>query len=129
MNFKFYKYLLKGDKVIWTIYFFLSLISIVEVYSAVSTLSFKSGDHWGPIIGHIINMLIGFVLLWGVHLIPCRWFKILPVLMIPLSVFFLIVVLFIGETANDASRWISVLGFQFQPSEMAKAAVIITVAM
>lgn len=129
MQLKFFKHLLKGDKVIWTIYFFLSLISIIEVYSAASTLSFKSGDHWGPIINHGINMLIGFVMVWGVHLIPCRWFKVLPVILIPSSIFFLILVYVIGAATNDAARWISIFGFQFQPSEMAKAAVIITVAM
>lgn len=129
MELKFFKHILKGDKVIWTIYFFLSLISIIEVYSAASTLSFKSGDHWGPIINHIINMVIGFIMVWGVHLVPCRWFKVLPVIMIPFSVLFLLLVYAIGAATNDAARWISIFGFQFQPSEMAKAAVIITVAM
>lgn len=38
----------KGDKAIWIIYLFLCLISIVEVFSASSTLTYKSGDHWGP---------------------------------------------------------------------------------
>ena len=36
----------KGDKAIWIIYLFLCLISIVEVFSASSTLTYKSGDHW-----------------------------------------------------------------------------------
>lgn len=35
----------KGDKAIWIIYLFLCLISIVEVFSASSTLTYKSGDH------------------------------------------------------------------------------------
>ena len=43
------KDLFKGDKVIWIIFLFLCLISIVEVFSAASTLTYKSGDHWGPI--------------------------------------------------------------------------------
>mgnify|MGYP000028339193 CR=1 FL=1 len=41
------KDLFKGDKVIWIIFLFLCLISIVEVFSAASTLTYKSGDHWG----------------------------------------------------------------------------------
>ncbi|MDO4956763.1 MAG: FtsW/RodA/SpoVE family cell cycle protein [Bacteroidales bacterium] len=126
---KSFRHILKGDKVIWTIYFFLCLISIIEVYSAASTLSFRSGDHWGPIINHLINMVLGAVIVWGVHLVPCRWFKVLPILLIPLSIILLIVVYLIGAATNDAARWIPILGFQFQPSEMAKAAVIITTAM
>lgn len=34
----------KGDKVIWMVFFFLCMISIIEVYSASSTLSYKSGN-------------------------------------------------------------------------------------
>lgn len=123
------KHIIKGDKVIWTIYFFLCLISIIEVYSAASTLSFKSGDHMAPIISHMVNMGIGFVFLWLVHLVPCRFFKVAPVLLLPLSVILLLYVMIFGAATNDAARWISIFGFQFQPSEMAKAAVIISVSM
>ena len=41
------KSIFKGDKVIWIIFLFLCLISITEVFSAASTLTYKSGDHWG----------------------------------------------------------------------------------
>lgn len=37
------KDLFKGDKVIWIIFLFLCLISIVEVFSAASTLPTKVG--------------------------------------------------------------------------------------
>ena len=39
------KDLFKGDKVIWIIFLFLCLISIVEVFSAASTLTYKSGAY------------------------------------------------------------------------------------
>ena len=42
------KSIFKGDKVIWIIFLCLCLISIIEVFSAASTLTYKSGDHWGP---------------------------------------------------------------------------------
>ena len=48
------KNIFKGDKVIWIIFLCLCLISIIEVFSAASTLTYKSGDHWGPIT-QIIN--------------------------------------------------------------------------
>ena len=41
------KDLFKGDKVIWIIFLFLCLISIVEVFSAASTLTYKSGESLG----------------------------------------------------------------------------------
>ena len=42
--------LFKGDKGIWMVFFFLCLISLIEVFSASSTLSFKSHNYMGPII-------------------------------------------------------------------------------
>ena len=58
------KNLFKGDKVIWIIFLFLCLISIVEVFSASSTLTYKSGDHWGPIRSHMILLFIGAIGVW-----------------------------------------------------------------
>lgn len=40
----------------------------------------------------------------------------------------LIAVMFIGSTANGAQRWISIAGFQLQPSEFAKIGLIVTLA-
>ena len=48
------KSIFKGDKVVWIIFLMLCLISVVEVFSASSTLTFESGNHWGPITQHSI---------------------------------------------------------------------------
>ena len=53
------KNIFKGDKVIWIIFLCLCLISIIEVFSAASTLTYKSGDHWGPITQHSIILMVG----------------------------------------------------------------------
>ena len=37
--------LFKGDKVIWMVFFFLCMISIVEVFSASSNLTYKSQNY------------------------------------------------------------------------------------
>lgn len=121
------KSIFKGDKVIWIIFMFLCLISIIEVFSASSTLTYKSGDHWGPITQHSIFLMIGTVVVVFFHNIPYRWFQVLPVFMLPISVVLLIVVMFM-EKVNDAARFIPLFGFQFQPSEFAKMAVVIATA-
>ena len=41
--------LFMGDRVIWVVFFFLCIISLVEVYSAASTLAYKSGRFWSPL--------------------------------------------------------------------------------
>ncbi len=119
--------LFKGDKVIWIIFLLLCLVSIIEVFSASSTLTYKSGDHWRPITMHIILMLVGAVVVVIVHNIPCRWFKTF-ILLLPVSWILLISVLAIGALTNGARRWIDLGFIQFQPSELAKMGTIITVA-
>ncbi len=123
------KNLFKGDKVIWVIFMFLCLISIIEVFSAASTLTYKSGDHWGPITNHCTLLMFGFVITWIVHNISCKWFKVLPILLLPLSAALLLYLTVYGVLINNAARWIPILGFQFQPSEIGKMGVIIGVAL
>src|SRR5574344_1176777 len=112
------KKLFKGDKVIWVIFMFLCLISIIEVFSAASTLTYKSGDHWGPITQHVVILLFGLGIVLVAHNINYRWFQVLPLLLVPLSVVLLIIVSFVSNRVNGSSRWLEIFGFTFQPSEL-----------
>lgn len=117
----------KGDRVIWVIFMFLCLISVVEVFSATSTIAYKNANYWAPIVRHATFLLVGFVCVLILHNIPCRFFPAMIVLL-PISVLMLIATPFIGVSANDAHRWLEVFGIQFQPSEFAKLAAIVFVA-
>ena len=121
------KRLFKGDKVIWIIFLLLCLVSIIEVFSASSTLTYKSGNHWAPIRTHMVLIAVGAVVVLVVHNIPCRWFKTFT-LLLPVSWILLGSVLFVGMVTNGARRWIDLGFFQFQPSELAKMGTIISVA-
>ena len=126
------KDLFKGDKVIWIIFLFLCLISVIEVFSAASTLTYKSGDHWGPITQHSVILMVGAFIVVLVHNIPCKYFSVLPFFLLPLSCLLLIFVMgmgiITGDRVNGAARWMTFFGIQFQPSELAKMAVIIVTA-
>ena len=52
--------LFKGDRVIWIIFMFLCLISVVEVFSATSTIAYKNANHWAPIVRHATFLLGGY---------------------------------------------------------------------
>ena len=121
------KSIFKGDKVIWIIFLFLCLISITEVFSAASTLTYKSGDHWGPITQHSIILMVGAVIVVLMHNIPYKWFQVFPVFLLPASAILLVLVMMM-ERINGAARWMTFMGIQFQPSEIAKMAVIIVTA-
>ena len=122
------KDIFKGDKVIWIIFLFLCLISIVEVFSAASTLTYKSGDHWGPITQHSVILMVGAFIVVLVHNIPCKYFRVLPFFLLPISCILLLAVMIMGNYVNGAARWMTFFGIQFQPSELAKMAVIIVTA-
>ena len=118
----------KGDKVIWMIFFFLCVISIIEVYSASSSLSYTGGNYWSPIIYHCSILIVGIALMVVVLNIKCRYFKLITPIILVMSFLMLIWVLVAGQSTNGASRWISFAGIQFQPSELGKGALVLAIA-
>lgn len=122
--------LFQGDPVIWVIFFALCGISLIEVFSASSMLTYKSGSFLAPISGHAAKLLVGFVALVIVHLMPCRMYRKLAFLFYILAIFLLLMVLAgFGVQANGAARWISIGGVQVQPSEIAKGVSIVMAAI
>ncbi len=120
--------LFKGDKGIWMIFFFLCMISLVEIYSASSSLTYANGNHWDPMIRQAGFLFAGLIIILVVHRIPCKYFKLFPLFMLPTSVILLLYALLFGGTINDGNRWIDWGFLSFQPSEIAKAALIMTLA-
>lgn len=120
--------LLKGDRIVWIVFMVLCCISMVEVFSAASTLSYKSGDYLAPITSHCITLFCGVVVVYVLHLIPYKFFRLIPFTLLPLSALLLAVVMGMGmvadERVNGASRWL----FGFQPSEMGKMSLVVTMA-
>ena len=121
--------LFKGDKGVWMIYFFLCMISLVEVYSASSRLTFEGGHHWAPMVSHAGFLLFGFLIILFVHRIPCKWFMLLPFVLLPVAILLLLMAVLGGGEINGTNRWLSIGSVSFQPSEVAKAALLMTAAM
>ena len=119
--------LFEGDKVIWMILFFLCINSILEVYSASSTMTFGKDAYWSPVLMHSLYLAIGVIVAWVIHRIHCRYFGWVVVAGPVLSVLLLILVMFSGGI-NGASRWMSIAGISFQPSEIAKGSLVVVVA-
>lgn len=119
----------KGDTTIWIIYFFLCIISIVEIFSAGSTLAYKTGNYWMPMINQAKWLTIGTLVVFIVHNIPCRYFKVIPVYLYAFFVILLMVTLFAGQNINEGSRWMGLFGQTFQPSEFSKGIIVTGVAL
>ena len=118
----------KGDKVVWMVFFFLCLISVVEVFSASSSLTYKSGSYLAPMLKHLGILIVGIFYMVVTLNIKCRYFKIVTPVLLIVSFGMLVWVLLFGSSTNDANRWISILGIQFQPSEIAKGAMVLATA-
>jgi cell division protein FtsW len=109
------------------IFGFLSLVSVVEIFSATSTLAYRTASYWAPVMRHSTFALGGFVIILLLHNIPYRFFSAL-VMLLPLSVALLAITLVMGRDINDSSRWLEFMGIQFQPSEVAKLSLIVFIA-
>ena len=121
--------LFKGDKGIWMVFFFLCMISIVEVFSASSNLTYKSQNYVGPIAFHTVTIIIGAVVAVITLNIPCRYFKLMTPFLLIISGITLLWVLIGGESINGANRVISLPGgITFQPSEIAKGTMVLITA-
>ena len=110
------------------IFFFLCLVSVVEVFSASSELTYKGGSYLSPLIKHIGILVMGVFCMVVTLNVKCKYFKILTPFMLIISFFTLIWVFVAGQSTNGAQRWISFIGIQFQPSEIAKGTMVLATA-
>lgn len=115
-----------GDRVIWILFFLFCAISLVEVYSASSSL-ISENAYWNPILRHAILLSGGIVIAFVAHIFKPRYFSIF-MLLLPISWLFLILVQIFGTTSNEANRFYQVGFLTFQPSELAKICLMVTVA-
>ena len=125
---KFGKLKIKGDGIIWAVFFILCIISIIEVFSASSGLTYKGGSYFKPMLYHTVLLIVGIAFMIVTMNVKCKYFKLVTPFALLLSLFMLIAVLVVGQTTNGAQRWIDLFGIQFQPSELAKGAVILAEA-
>ena len=119
---------MQGDPGIWMVFVLFCMISLVEVYSASSTMSFGAkSSYWEPIVYHGGYWAAGIVLTWLSSRIPCNKYKILGTGGFFVAIALQIIALFSGKI-NGAGRWIRLGFITFQPSELTKLALITFVA-
>ena len=125
---------IEGDRTIWAIVSVLAILSFLPVYSASTNLVYvvNNGTPTFHLFKHAFLLLCGFLIIYGVHKIPYRYFSGGSVLMIPLVILLLIYTLTQGTTigGSNASRWIQIpfIGVGFQTSTLAGLVIMIYVA-
>jgi cell division protein FtsW len=122
---------LQGDRVIWIVTLFLSFISILAVYSAISTLGYKAdGNNTRFLIKQVVMISLGLGLMYWLQRVKLNYITRLSKILVFISAGLLAYALLFGTNLNSADRWIKlpVIGLTFQPSDMAKIALIIHTA-
>jgi len=123
---------IKGDNKIWWIIIFLSIASVLVVYSATGELAFKQrgGNTSYYMFKQLVSIMMGIGIIIVMSNIPYRYYSRFSFLFLCLSIGLLVYALLFGTNINEATRWVRlpVIGLQFQPSELAKIAIVIYVA-
>lgn len=122
---------IKGDKIIWIVYFGLSILSLIFVFSTMGKNIYRlDGDVSYMFFKQIGIICVGIFATYIAHRIKYDNYARVLKLLYAISVVGLFVTLGIGEMfGKAANRWIELpfIG-QFQPSEIVKYVLILYVA-
>ena len=120
------------DKTYWVVLVILVAFAVLELFSASSTLAFRSGSLLGPVWHQVRFILVGIAVCFIVQLLPTKYIRYGGYGLLGLAVICLYLMIVPGSpfvsNINDAERWFKLFGFSFQPSELAKLGLIIVVA-
>lgn len=110
--------------------FALVSLGIVMVYSSSANFAgLRYGDTAFFLKRQLIAAGVGLVAVAGIMRVGHRRLEVLaPVLLVVSALLLIAVYTPLGLTAGGARRWLRIPGFQFQPSELAKIALLIWVA-
>lgn len=116
----------RGDKALWLVFFLLTAVSLVAVYSSIGRSAIED-DGVTPMrafFKHVVFVLLTYGVIFGVSRMDYRFFSRISQLLLWLSIAFLVYLLF-----SHGKRWVvlPVIG-RFQPSELAKVSLVIYVA-
>lgn len=123
--------LLQGDKVIWLVIGFLAILSVLTVYSSAEALALRTGANTESfLIKHIVLLGAAVVLIYICHMVNYVKYGRLSVILLVIAVPLLLYTQLLGETFNQATRWIRIpfIGVTFQTSDFAKIALIMYTA-
>ncbi len=123
---------IQGDRVIWLVAILLSLFSLLAVYSSTGTLAYKyqAGNTEFYLFKQLMTVGLGLIAMFVAHLINYRYYSRIAQLLLFISIPLLVITLLMGTDINQARRWITlpVIDSTFQPSDLAKLALIMYVA-
>ena len=104
----------------------LTAVGLIMLFSAsYARAYYVTGNSASYFVSQLIFALIGIAAMYGMSRVPYEWYRKFSRPLYAAAILLLLAVLLIGTKVNGARRWIN-LGFtNFQPSEIAKFALIV----
>ena len=109
----------------------IAMFGVIMSYSVSSyTAESETGDSLYYVKRHILFLLLasGFTTLFVVFARPWFW-RVFGIAVYAISIVLLLAVLVVGRAGNGAQRWIEIGPITIQPSEIAKMAVVLVLAL
>jgi cell division protein FtsW len=109
----------------------LLVIGLVVVYSASAHLAlYRVGDSYFYLKRQVVFALAGLGLMILARNIKVSFYEkiVYPLLIVSLLLLIVVLIPGLGHEAGNASRWLRIAGFSFQPSELAKFSLVLYLA-
>lgn len=112
--------------VVWVV-LVLSAVGVVAVYSAISFLAETKGggDTERFLVQHVLRIGLAFGLIAVFSFVDYRKLARLSKIALLVAMGLLVAVKFVGVVSGGAARWLQIGSFGFQPSDLAKVALIL----
>ena len=120
-----------ADKYVVWVVLGLAAVGVVAVYSAVTYLAeVRAGTE--PVhflVNHLIRVTVALGVMWGVSLIDYRTLARYSQIALLGALVLLVAVKIAGFFSPGTDRWLQIAGVGFQPSELARVALVFYVAI
>ncbi len=120
----------KGDRVIWVILMLLSVLSLLIIYSSTGALAYRvaSGNTFHYLVRQLFFLGLGLTaILLMVNVLPVKIYSTFSTiaLLVSIGLLGLAVALKLAGLIHGSGRTLTILGFSFQPAEIAKISLIL----
>jgi cell division protein FtsW len=123
--------LLKGDRGIWMVLIFLSMFSLLVVYSTTGSLAYRQmgGNTFFYLFKQFVLIMLGFgIIVLVVNYVPVKFMSIFSPVLLGISFVFIITALVLKIGSDTSGRTFSLGFISFQPAELAKISLVLFVS-
>ncbi|MBU2499052.1 MAG: rod shape-determining protein RodA [Proteobacteria bacterium] len=114
------------DWILLLLLLLIAIVSVLNLYSATYPIGSEGGSR--IFVKQIYWFLIGFAVLVMMTTFDYHHLETLAYPAYLVSVVLLLLVFFVGDVRSGSQRWLSLGGISFQPSELLKITLVITLA-